>query len=153
MGSDLCLKLELVDLVHSILPNLSDASHTILIMFGRNTNPSHPCELVFGPPVPTHSRTPSASKQSKAITPVHLTERRQNRKPTSAPNGAMKSTQRVAACQQSNSGQEISPIDVPPGTPATVRSYTMEHSMGWIMCVWHYYVNIIDHQRSHPPIL
>ena len=122
IGSDLCLKLELVDLVHSILPNLSDASHTILITFGQNTNPRHPCELVFGPPVQVQSRTQSDSKQSKAITPVHLTERRQTHKPTAAPNSAVKSTQRVAARQQSNSGQEISPIDVPPGTPATVRS-------------------------------
>ena len=125
-GNDLSLKLELVDLVHSILPNLSDASHTILITFGHNSNPSHPCELVFGPPVQIQkNRTQSDSKQSRAITPVHLTERRQNRKPTAAQNVAMKSTQRVAACRQSNSGQEISPIDIPPGTPATVRSSTM----------------------------
>lgn len=122
-GSDLCLKLELVDLVHSILPNLSNASHTILITFGHNANPSHPCELVFGPPMQIQSRTQSDSKQSKPITPVHLTDRTLTHKPTAAPSCAMKSTQRVAAvCQQSNSKQEISPIDVPPDTPSMVRS-------------------------------
>ena len=138
MGNDLCLRLELVELVHSILPNLSDASHTVLIAFGHKTNPRHPCELVFGPPVQIQSRAQCDSKQSKAISPVHLADRKQTHKSTAAVNSAMKSTQRVAACRQSNSGQEISPIDVPPGTPATVRSLVYrfsEHSLGWTVCI------------------
>ena len=122
-GSDQCLKLELIDLVDSILPNLSDASHNVVITFERSTDPSHPCELVFGSPVRIQHRAQRDTKQSKAITPIHLTEKRQNLKLTAAANGAKNTIQKLALSRQSNLGQEISPIDVPPGTPAMVSLF------------------------------
>ena len=120
-AGDVCLKLELVDLVHSILPNLSDTSHTIVITFGPSVDPSYPCELIFSAP-----RQPQQRKQqqgqyraSKAIAPVHVNERRQIPTLTAAGDGSKKSST-AAVSRQIHNLQEISPIELPPNTPAYV---------------------------------
>ena len=116
----MCLKLELVDLVHSILPNLSDASHTVAITFGPSVDPSYPCELIFG----AHKQQQQGQGQyraSKAIAPVHVSRRRQTPIPTAVCDGIKKSnTKATAASRQTHNLQEISPIELPPNTPACV---------------------------------
>lgn len=111
-------------MVDSILPNLSDASHAIVITFGPSVDPGYPCELIFGAP-----KQPQQQKQwqgqyraSKAIAPVHVNERRQIPTLTAAGDGSKKSNNVVAAAvsRQTHNLQEISPIELPPNTPACV---------------------------------
>lgn len=125
-AGDICLKLELVDLVHSILPNLSGASHTIVISFGPGVDPSYPSELIFGPPKQPQQQQNQPKGQytraSKAIAPVHINEWRQIPTPTAAGDGTKKRSTGVAAAmsRQTRNLQEISPIELPPNTPACV---------------------------------
>lgn len=124
-AGDVCLKLELVDLVHSILPNLSDASNTIVITFGPSVDPSHPCELIFGAPnqiLQQQQKQPGQHRASKAIAPVHVHERRQIiPTPTTAAAGdGNKKSNAAAVNQKTRNLQEISPIELPPNTPACV---------------------------------
>lgn len=121
-AGDTCLRLELVDLVHSILPNLSDASHTIAITFGPSVDPSYPCELIFGAPKQLPRQQQGQYRASKAIVPVHVNERRQIPTPSAAGDGSKKSNTVATAAmsRQTHNLQEISPIEPPPNTPAYV---------------------------------
>ena len=132
-AGDVCLKLELVDFVHSILPNLSDTSCTIVITFGGSVDPRYPCELIFGAPKQTVLQRQQQQQQgqhraSKAIAPVHINERRPIIVPTptadaTGGDGSRNSNAVVAAAvnrQTRNNFQEISPIELPPNTPTCV---------------------------------
>ena len=129
-AGDICLKLELVDFVHSILPNLSDTSHVIVITFGASVDPSYPCELIFGAPkqiLQKQQQQQGQYRASKAIAPVHINERRPIvPTPTAATTGGdgSRNTNAVVAAavnrQTRNNLQEISPIELPPNTPACV---------------------------------
>ena len=126
-AGEVCLRLELVDLVHSILPNLSDASHTVVITFGPGVDPSYPCELIFGAPKLSQHQKQQLQGQgqyraSKAIAPVHVNERRQIPTPTAAGDCSKKANMVVVAGvnRQARNLQEISPIEPPPNTPACV---------------------------------
>lgn len=130
-AGDVCLKLELVDFVHSILPNLSDTSRTIVITFGGSVDPRYPCELIFGAPKQTvpqqQQQQQGQHRASKAIAPSHINERRPIVPTPTADatggDGSRNSNAVVAAAvnrQTRNNYQEISPIELPPNTPACV---------------------------------
>ena len=123
-GSDLLLNLELAEPVHNLLPNLSNDSHTVSITFGSNTDPTRPCELVLGPPVKTQRTVAQHnSKLSKAIAPIRIKNNWQNPQQAGASSGSGKGGgQRVPGGGQTHSVQEISPIELPPNTPATVSN-------------------------------
>lgn len=115
-AGDVCLKLELVDVVHSILPNLSDASHTVAITFGSSVDPAYPCELIFGPPKSYHQS--GQNRAGNNIFPCYIFERGLDSPSLTA--AAKKAITVATLDRQKQNLPEISPIELPPNTPACV---------------------------------